>query len=147
MNGHMVVTVGFTRTVRARGLRPGDVFAFPQAPKTPLTVTGVEKTVLSPELTLLAVTIPGRDAPVHLLASTPVHSLRMLRTIPMTCLLCGKHVEIELDLPKDGEPLSLVCDDHMYGTESSAEAEAGTTTESDTENTADTDPNTPREAN
>ncbi|WP_328769462.1 hypothetical protein [Streptomyces sp. NBC_00286] len=113
MNGHAVVALGFTRPVYVHELRPGDVFAFPDAPSTPLTVIGVEKTALFAELTLLALTVRGRDEPLHLPANTPVKALRMLRTVNLACLLCRKSQDIELDLPHDGEPLSLVCADHV----------------------------------
>ncbi|GAA2656602.1 hypothetical protein [Streptomyces vastus] len=113
MNGHAVVTLGFTRPVYAHELRPGDVFAFPDALSTPLTVTRVKKTVLSADLTLLDLTVHGRDEPLHLPANTPVKALRMLRTVSLACLLCRKNQDIDLDLPHDGEPLSLVCADHV----------------------------------
>lgn len=113
MNGHAVVTLGFTRPVYAHELRPGDVFAFPDAPSTPLTVTRVKKAVLSADLTLLDLTVHGRDEPLHLPANTPIKALRMLRTVSLACLLCRKSQDIDLDLPHDGEPLSLVCADHV----------------------------------
>ncbi|GGL03581.1 hypothetical protein [Streptomyces flaveus] len=113
MNGHAVVTLGFTRPVYAHELRPGDVFAFPDAPSTPLTVAHVKKTGLSADLTLLNLTVHGRDEPLHLPANTPVKALRMLRTVSLACLLCRKSQDIDLDLPHDGEPLSLVCADHV----------------------------------
>ncbi|MGC9539951.1 hypothetical protein [Streptomyces sp. UG1] len=112
-----VVTLSFTRPVYAHELRPGDVFAFPDAPHTPLTVAAVKKTVVSDELTLLAFTLPGRAEPMHLPANVPLRPLRMVRTVSLPCLLCRKDQEIELDLPADGEPLSLVCGNHVPSTD------------------------------
>ncbi|MEU5093695.1 hypothetical protein [Streptomyces sp. NPDC020996] len=124
MSNHAVVTLNFTRPVYAHELRPGDAFAFPDAPHTPLTVGGVKKTVISPELTLLALALHGRRAErVHLPASAPVRALRMVRTVSLTCLLCHKPQEVELDLPHDGEPLSLVCGDHAPDTAQNTEGE------------------------
>ncbi|WP_425245356.1 hypothetical protein [Streptomyces sp. NEAU-NA10] len=122
MSNHAVVTLSFTRPVYAHELRPGDVFAFPDAPHTPLTVADVKKTVISPELTLLTLALHGRRTePVHLPASTPVRPLRMVRTVSLPCLLCRKSQDVELDLPHDGEPLSLVCGDHAPETDQTAE--------------------------
>lgn len=115
MSDHAVVTLSFTRPVYAHELLPDDVFAFPDAPRTPLTVADVRKTAISPELTLLSLTLRGRTEPVNLPASTPVKPLRMARVISMTCLLCRRNQDIELDLPRDGEPLSMVCADHVPG--------------------------------
>ncbi|MGW0822482.1 hypothetical protein [Streptomyces sp. NPDC002845] len=112
MNSQTVISVAFNRSVRANGLRPGDVFTFPDAPHTPLTVAAVDKTALSHELTLVTLTVTGRDQPLSLPANTAVRALRMLRTVSMTCLLCGTHEDLELDLPRDGEPLSFVCANH-----------------------------------
>ncbi|WP_316749287.1 hypothetical protein [Streptomyces herbicida] len=122
MSNHAVVTLNFTRPVYAHELRPGDVFAFPDAPHTPLTVAGVKKTVISPELTLLALVLPGHTEPVHLPPSTPVRPLRMVRTVSLACLLCRKPQDVKLDLPHDGEPLSLVCGNHVSGTDQTPEA-------------------------
>ncbi|MEW2303798.1 hypothetical protein AB0958_28170 [Streptomyces sp. NPDC006655] len=113
MSNHAVVTLDFTRPVHAHELRPGDVFAFPDAAHTPLTVVSVKKTVISPELTLLTLALPGHTEPLHLPAGTPVRPLRMVRTVSLACLLCRKPQDVELDLPHDGEPLSLVCGDHI----------------------------------
>ncbi|MFI1735243.1 hypothetical protein ACH40E_39695 [Streptomyces acidicola] len=113
MSDYAVITLSFTRPVYAQELRPDDVFAFPEAPRTPLTVADVKRTVVSPELTLLALTLRGRTEPVNLPASTNVKALRMARVISMTCLLCRGNQDIELDLPRDGEPLSMVCADHV----------------------------------
>jgi hypothetical protein len=123
MSDDAVVTLSFTRPVYAHELRPGDVFAFPDAPRTPLTLAGVKKTVISPELTLLALSLQGRTEPVHLPASTCVRPLRMVRTVSLPCLLCRKNREVELDLPHDGEPLSLVCGDHAPDTNQTPEGE------------------------
>ncbi|MGR3937085.1 hypothetical protein [Streptomyces sp. BRA346] len=113
MSRYAVVTLGFTRPVYAHELRPGDVFVFPDAPSTALIVADIEESVLSPELALLTLTLHGRTEPMHLPANTPIRPLRMVRTVSMTCLLCHKDQEAELDLPRDGEPLSLVCADHV----------------------------------
>ncbi|MFJ2342342.1 hypothetical protein [Streptomyces antimycoticus] len=113
MSRYAVVTLGFTRPVYAHELRPGDGFVFPDAPSTALIVADIEESVLSPELVLLGLTLHGRAEPMHLPANTPIRPLRMVRTISMTCLLCHKDQEAELDLPRDGEPLSLVCADHV----------------------------------
>lgn len=113
MSSHAVITLGFTRPVYAHELRPSDVFLFPDAPSTPLTVAGIKKAILSSELALLALNLPGRTEPMHLPASTPIRALRMVRTVSLTCLLCRKNQDIELDLPRDGEPLSFVCADHV----------------------------------
>ncbi|WP_432034614.1 hypothetical protein [Streptomyces antibioticus] len=99
--------------MNAHELRPGDVFAFPDAPSTRLTVASVEKVVLSAELTLLAVSLHGVTEPVHLPADTRIRAHRMVRTVSLPCLLCRKSQDIELNLPADGEPLSLVCADHV----------------------------------
>ncbi|MGW2886378.1 hypothetical protein ACWDDN_13675 [Streptomyces griseoruber] len=123
MSNYAVVTLSFTRPVYAHELRPGDLFAFPDAPHTPLTVAGVEKTVVSPELTLLALTLHGRTEQLHLPAGTPVHPLHMVRTVSLPCLLCRKPQDVELDLPHDGEPLSLVCGDHALKTDQTTEGE------------------------
>ncbi|MER6077035.1 hypothetical protein [Streptomyces sp. NPDC001833] len=121
MSNHAVVTLDFTRPVYAHELRPGDVFAFPDAAHTPLTVVGVKKTVVSPELTLLALALPGRTEPVHLPAGTLVRPLRMVRTVSLACLLCRSPQDVELNLPHDGEPLSLICGDHVPGTDKTPE--------------------------
>ncbi|WP_435058304.1 hypothetical protein [Streptomyces sp. bgisy060] len=121
MSGHAVITVSFTRSVYAHELRPGDVFAFPDAPSTPLSVAGVRKAVLSSELVLLALTLPGRTEPMHLPARTPVRVLRMVRRVFLTCLLCRRSQDVELDLPHDGEPLSFVCADHAPAPDLEAE--------------------------
>ncbi|WP_438491933.1 hypothetical protein [Streptomyces asiaticus] len=113
MSEYAVVTLRFTRPVYAHELRPGDVFVFPDAPSTALTVADVEESVLSPELALLALPLHGRAEPMHLPANTSVRPLRMVRTVSMACLLCHKDQDIELDLPRDGEPLSLICADHV----------------------------------
>ena len=113
MSGHAVITLGFTRPVYAHELRPGDVFVFPDTPSTPLTVAGVKKAIVSSELALLALNLPGRTEPMHLPASTPIRALRMVRTVPLTCLLCRRSQDVELDLPRDGEPLTFVCADHV----------------------------------
>ncbi|TQE21610.1 hypothetical protein Sipo8835_37295 [Streptomyces ipomoeae] len=121
MSSHVMVTLSFTRPVEAHELCPGDTFAFPDAPRTPLTVLGVDEAVISPELTLVALTVPGHAEPMNLPANTPVRVLRMLRTVSLPCLLCGKSQDIELDLPRDGEPLSVVCADHVPDPEQSEE--------------------------
>ncbi|MFI1563827.1 hypothetical protein ACH4ZX_12340 [Streptomyces sp. NPDC020490] len=123
MRGHAVVTLSFSGPVYTHELRPGDVFAFPDAPSTPLAVVGVRETVVHPDLTLLALTIPGRTEPLHLPASTPVRALRMVRTVSLACLLCRQPQDVELDLPRDGEPLSLICADHVPDLDLSKEAE------------------------
>jgi hypothetical protein len=123
MSGHALLTLEFTRHVYARELRPGDVIAFPAAPSTTLTVADVEKTVLSADLTLYALTLDGVYTPVHLPANTPVRPYRMVRTLTLPCLLCRKSVDIELNLPADGEPLSLVCGDHVLNLDETEEAE------------------------
>ncbi|MCF1592473.1 hypothetical protein [Streptomyces muensis] len=107
-----VVSVSFTRPVHARELRPGDIFAFPEAPTTALTVVETGETPLSAELTLATLTLMGCQEPLNLPSATQVRVMRMVRTVTLDCLLCGKAEEIELNLPKDGEPLSLVCADH-----------------------------------
>ncbi|MEU3783375.1 hypothetical protein [Streptomyces sp900129855] len=109
-----VVTVAHHETVHARELDSGDVFTLPGAPTTPLTITGtIRHTVISAELTLLALPLPGRTEPLHLPATTPVHPHRMVRRYSLRCLLCSKTEDIELDLPRDGRPLSFVCGDHI----------------------------------
>ena len=113
MSNHAVVTLGFTRPVYAHELRPGDVFTLPDAPHTPFTVADVKKKVVSRELTLLALALIGHPGQVHLPATTVVRPLRMVRTVALPCLLCGSPQDVELDLPRDGEPLSLVCGDHV----------------------------------
>lgn len=110
-----VITVDFTRPVHAHELRPGDVFAFPEAPRTALTVVDAAEATLSSELTLATLTLAGCDGPVRLPGTTHLRPLRMVRTVSLDCLLCGKAEDIELDLPKDGEPLSFVCGDHDSG--------------------------------
>lgn len=120
-----VVTVAFTGTVHADELASGDVFAFPDAPHTPLTVNGIIKqTFLSSELSVLALPLPGRAEPLHLTTSTPVHPLRMVRTFPLRCLLCGRSEDIQLDLPRDSRPLSFVCGDHTPAPDQTGEAQA-----------------------
>ncbi|MBI0312697.1 hypothetical protein, partial [Streptomyces javensis] len=98
--------------VPAHDLRPGDVFAFPDAPRTALTVLDTGETAVSPELTLTTLTLAGCDGPVSLPGTAHVRALRMVRTVTLHCLLCGKAEDTELDLPRHGEPLSLVCADH-----------------------------------
>ncbi|MFF3056391.1 hypothetical protein [Streptomyces sp. NPDC057909] len=108
-----VITLDFTRDVHAHELRPGDVFTVANAPSTPLTVILTTSITLSPELTVISLTLPG-DVPVlHLPANTPVHAHRMVRTVTLACLLCRKDENIELNLPRDGEPLSVVCGRHL----------------------------------
>ena len=110
MGSYAVITIPFTRAVHVHELRPGDVFTFPDAPATPLVVTAVSRTDVSSELALLRVSLPGTQ--LHLPANTPVRARRMLRTVTLPCLLCERSEEINLDLPKDGEPLSFVCGRH-----------------------------------
>ncbi|MER6011606.1 hypothetical protein [Streptomyces bluensis] len=117
-----LVTVDFTETVHAHELASGDVFTFPEAAHTPLTIHGVIKqTFLSHELSILAFPVPGRAEPLHLTTNTLVRPHRMVRTFTLRCLLCGKSEDIELDLPRDGRPLSFVCGDHARDTGQSTE--------------------------
>ncbi|MFD4475856.1 hypothetical protein ACFWPU_07040 [Streptomyces sp. NPDC058471] len=123
MTSHAVVTLSFTRPVHAHELRPADVFAFSQAPNTPLTAVAVKETVISSELTLIALSLPSRTEPMHLPANTCVRALRMVRTVSLPCLLCRKSQDVELDLPREGEPLSLVCAEHIPDLDELTEAE------------------------
>ncbi|MER7685763.1 hypothetical protein [Streptomyces sp. NPDC097610] len=84
MTSHAVVTLTFTRPVKTYELRTGDTFAFPDAPLTPLTVLGVEENVLSPDLTMVALTLSGLAEPMNLPAGTPVRALRMRRTVVLS---------------------------------------------------------------
>ncbi|MEU3046249.1 hypothetical protein ABZ705_06880 [Streptomyces sp. NPDC006984] len=120
MSNHAVITLGFTRTVYAHELQPGDVFTFPDAPTTPLLITSVGKVTVSSELALLRFTLPGPSSQLHLPANTPVRPRRMIRTITLRCLLCKKAEDIELDLPHDGEPLSFVCGKHTPDSEATS---------------------------
>ncbi|MFE6481488.1 hypothetical protein ACFVGN_00885 [Streptomyces sp. NPDC057757] len=115
MGRYAVITVPFTRAVYVHELRPGDVFTFPDAPATPLVVNAVSRTDVSSELALLCVSLPGTQ--LHLPANTPVRARRMLRTVTLPCLLCEQPKKIDLDLPQDGEPLSLVCGRHTPDSE------------------------------
>ncbi|MDX3165914.1 hypothetical protein PV516_19190 [Streptomyces scabiei] len=112
-----VVTLSFTRPVHAHELRPGDVFAFTSAPRTALTVVNTGQTAVSAELTLSTLTLAGLPEPLRLPSSLHLHALRMVRTVSMKCLLCGKNEGVEVNLPEDGEPLTFVCDGHDLGTE------------------------------
>jgi hypothetical protein len=56
--------------------------------------------------------VDGRAQALTLPSRTQVLAHRMLRTVPMTCVLCGRRHDINLDLPRDGQPVSLVCSDH-----------------------------------
>ncbi|MFG3157113.1 hypothetical protein ACGF7W_34340 [Streptomyces sp. NPDC048219] len=107
-----IVTVGFHRPVHVHELRPGDVFAFPDAPHTALTVIEGGRAPVSAELTLVVLTLAGCDGPLSLPATTHVRPLRLLRSVSLTCLLCSKEENVELNLPQDGEPLAFVCDNH-----------------------------------
>jgi hypothetical protein len=106
-----VVTVSFSRPIRVHELRPGDIFAFPDAPHTALTVLDTTEIAVSSELTLVHLTLTGCE-PISLPRTTQLTPLRMVRNVALKCLLCGKPTETELNLPRDGEPISVVCDDH-----------------------------------
>lgn len=120
MSSNAVITLGFTRAVYAHELRPGDVFTLPDAPTTPLLITGIGKVTVSSELTLLRFTLPGPARQLDLPVNTPVRPRRMIRTVTLRCLLCKKAEDIELDLPRDGEPLSFVCGKHVPGDEAAS---------------------------
>ncbi|MFJ9378998.1 hypothetical protein [Streptomyces sp. NPDC101455] len=106
-----VVTISFSRPVHVHELRSGDIFVFPDAAHTALIVLDTREIPVSPELVLVCLTLTGCE-PISLPRTTPVTALRMVRKVALKCLLCGKPTETELNLPKDGEPISVVCDDH-----------------------------------
>ncbi|WP_333745583.1 hypothetical protein [Streptomyces sp. IBSBF 2950] len=112
MSARTVITVSFTGPVRAHELRPGDIFAFPEAPTTMLTVVETGQTSLSAELTLATLTLMGCKEPLNLPVATRLHPQRMVRVVSLECLLCGTSEDIELNLPQEGEPLAFVCHRH-----------------------------------
>ncbi|MFK0279809.1 hypothetical protein ACIQVL_04945 [Streptomyces sp. NPDC090499] len=114
-HAHAVVTLSFTRPVRAHELQPGDLFAFTDAPSSPLAVTSTAQIQVTADLALVVLALDGQAEPLHLPSNTPLKALRMIRTVGLPCLLCGKQQDVDLDLPVDGEPLSLVCADHTSG--------------------------------
>ncbi|MEJ8654847.1 hypothetical protein WKI65_44120 [Streptomyces sp. MS1.AVA.3] len=120
MSSSTILTVDFIRPVYAHELYPGDMFAFFGAPRTVLTVVDTDEVPVSADLTLATLTLAGCDRPLALPDTTRLQALRMVRMMLMDCLLCGKREDIELDLPRCGEPLALICGAH--GPEPAADA-------------------------
>ncbi|MFF4409872.1 hypothetical protein [Streptomyces sp. NPDC001404] len=114
-NSAVVVTVDFNRPAHAHELRPGDMFAFPDAPNTLLTVLGTDTTTISAELTLASLTIAGCDRRLNIPGTTHVWPARMVRTVTLKCLLCDEADDIEVNLPMDGKPVTVVCANHDHG--------------------------------
>ncbi|MDQ8704517.1 hypothetical protein RCO28_18775 [Streptomyces sp. LHD-70] len=112
-NGNTLITITFNRPVEAGELRPGDTFSLDTAPRTPLVVRWVENLEVAPDVQLVAIALPGAGPRLHLPRRTTVRMHRMVRTITMKCLLCEAPETLDIDLPVDGEPLSLVCQRHV----------------------------------
>ncbi|MBC9717786.1 hypothetical protein H9Y04_35175 [Streptomyces sp. TRM66268-LWL] len=45
----------------------------------------------------------------------------MVRTVTMKCLICSATETLDIDLPRDGEPISLVCERHIPSKPASGE--------------------------
>lgn len=114
MRADVIVTLPFTRAVYAHELRPGDRFTFPDTPGVTLLVTHTSPVSTAPGLDLLRLVLFDLP-PLYLPANTLVRPMRMVRTCTLTCLLCRTDQDIEVDLPHAGEPLALVCADHLRG--------------------------------
>ncbi|MDI3418006.1 hypothetical protein [Streptomyces luteolus] len=112
-SGNALITISFDRPVEARELRPGDVFSLDTTPRTPLVVRWVEDLEVAPDVHLVDIALPGAGPRLHLPRQTHVRMHRIVRTITMKCLLCGTTETLDVNLPEEGEPLTLVCERHV----------------------------------
>lgn len=115
-NDPVIVTMPFTRAVFVHELRSGDVFTYRDGPKTPLTILSTEPLRISPELSLIRLTLAGLDTRIDLPPNLPIKAHRMPRAVQLSCLLCTEPVDVTIDVPPDGEPLTVVCGAHPRST-------------------------------